>query len=361
MVSSIPIIIPAYEPDERMIELLNNIRESDSGTVIIVDDGSGTDYERLFSEAKEIIEPMGGVVLKHEHNCGKGRALKTAFAYVLDNYPDAVGVVTADSDGQHTVECIHKVSGALLENPESLILGVRNFDSDNIPWKSEFGNKLTAKVLGYVSGIRVSDTQTGLRGIPRGFLTPLLGVSGERFEYETRMLLESYGKYPIKEVPIRTIYDSETNHQTHFDPFKDSLKIYKILGERFLLFIFASLSSSILDLCLFSLFCYLFKPTSGAMYITISTVLARIISATYNYAINYKKVFHSEESIPRSAVKYACLAVIQMACSAILVTGGVWLLSMCPEIIIKIVVDTFLFFVSYKIQQKIIFARHRQL
>lgn len=357
MMQSIPIIIPAYEPDERMLELVNNIRESGSGTVIIVDDGSGADYERLFSDAKEIIGPVGGVVLKHDHNRGKGRALKTAFSYVLENYPNALGVVTADSDGQHTVECIHKVAGALTENPESLILGVRDFDSGNIPWKSEFGNKLTTKVLGYVSGIRVSDTQTGLRGIPRGFMKPLLDVPGERFEFETRMLLESYGKYPIKEVPIKTIYDSEKNHQTHFDPFMDSLKIYKILGERFLLFIFASLSSSIVDLCLFALFCFLFKPISGAMYITISTVLARIISATYNYAINYKKVFRSEESILRSAMKYACLAVIQMACSAALVTGGVRLLTVCPEVIIKVAVDTFLFFASYKIQQKIIFAK----
>ena len=358
MIQSIPIIIPAYEPNQRMIDLINDIKGTGSGTVIIVDDGSGPDYADLFSEAVKIIEPLGGTVLKHEHNRGKGRALKTAFSYVLEKYPNAAGAVTADSDGQHTVECINNVSQALMDNPGNLILGVRDFDSDNIPWKSEFGNKLTAKVLGYVSGIKVSDTQTGLRGIPLKFMESLLDVSGERFEFETRMLLESYGKYPIKEVPIKTIYDSETDHQTHFDPFIDSLKIYKILGERFLLYIFSSLSSSLLDLCLFSLFCYIFRPTNGAMYITISTVLARVISATYNYAINYKKVFRSEESIARSAVKYACLAIVQMACSAVLVTGGVWLLSMCPEVIIKVVVDTFLFFVSYKIQQKIIFARH---
>lgn len=357
MVQSIPIIIPAYEPDERMIDLLNSIKESGSCTVIIVDDGSGADYEYLFLEAKKIIEPSGGLLLRHEHNCGKGRALKTAFSYVLENYPDSIGAVTADSDGQHTIECINHVSQALIENPGSLILGVRSFDSDNIPWKSEFGNKLTAKVLGYVSGIRVSDTQTGLRGIPRKFMESLLDVSGERFEFETRMLLESFGRYPIVEVPIKTIYDSEKHHQTHFNPLIDSLKIYKILGERFLLFIFSSLSSSILDLCLFSFFCFIFEPTNGVMYITISTVFARIISATYNYVINYKKVFCSEESVARSAVKYTCLAIVQMACSAILVTGGVWLLSVCPEIIIKAVVDMFLFFVSYKIQQKVVFIK----
>ena len=240
----IPIIIPAYEPDERLIGLLEDIQKADVSPVIIVDDGSGEKYKELFLKAKQIIEPMGGSVLTHEENKGKGRALKTAFSYVLENYQSAVGVVTADSDGQHTIECILNVSRALVEHPKELILGVRNFDEEGIPWKSEFGNKLTMTVLRYVSGLKVSDTQTGLRGIPKDFLNDLLEVKGERFEYEMRMLLETVDKIPIHEVKIKTIYDSVENHQTHFNPIVDSIKIYKVLGYKFLMYIFASLSSS---------------------------------------------------------------------------------------------------------------------
>lgn len=351
----IPLIIPAYEPDERLIDLVQDIREVQWDSVIIVNDGSSEEYNSIFGKVKEILEPIGGIVLSHEVNMGKGRALKTAFKYVLDNYPEAIGVVTADSDGQHTVECISKIKESLMRNRNALVLGVRDFDADGIPWKSEFGNKLTMRVLQYVSGIKVSDTQTGLRGIPRNFLESLVDLQGERFEYEMRMLLESVGRFPIVEEKIQTIYDSVENHQTHFNPIRDSIKIYKVLGFKFLVYILASLSSSVLDIILFTVFCYLMKESNISLYVALSTIVARVISATYNFMINYKKVFKSEEKFSNSALKYAGLAVLQMTCSAIVTTFLVWLFSGCAEVIIKVVVDTVLFFVSYKIQQKYIF------
>ena len=228
-----PIIIPAYEPDERMISLLEDLTKADQGKIIIVDDGSGEKYSSLFARAKELVAPEG-TVISYSENKGKGGALKTAFSFVLENMPDVTGVVTADSDGQHTVECIQSVEQKLLENPGSMVLGVRNFDKEGIPWKSEFGNKLTKKVLKCVSGISVSDTQTGLRGIPVGFLKDCLAIKENRFEYEMEMLLQTKGRISLVETPIQTIYDSKENHQTHFDPFRDSLKVYKVLGKRFL-------------------------------------------------------------------------------------------------------------------------------
>ena len=251
----IPVIIPAYEPDERLIALLEDFQEKGIRNVIVVNDGSGDAHTEVFERAQAILRDLDGTYLSHEVNRGKGRALKTAFAWVLENEPEALGVVTADSDGQHTVDCIRAVMQRLREQPQALVLGVRTFDGKDVPWKSAFGNKLTMKVLGYVSGVRVSDTQTGLRGIPRAFMRDLLDVPGERFEFETQMLLETSGRYPIEEVPIRTIYDSKENHQTHFNPLKDSVRIYRILGAKIIKYLFASLSSSVLDLILIAHFC----------------------------------------------------------------------------------------------------------
>lgn len=356
----VPIIIPSYEPDSRLLELLKNIVKEDFG-VIIVDDGSGQDYQHIFEEASKILGDCG-VILHHEVNKGKGRALKTAFSYVLENIPEAMGVVTADSDGQHTVEAIRSVKLALLADSEKLILGVRCFDGEEIPWKSVFGNKLTIKVLSYVAGVTITDTQTGLRGIPRKFMKELLDVRGERFEFETEMLVESAGKYAIKEVPIETIYDSKENHQTHFNPLVDSIKIYKVLGRKFIRYIFSSLSSSLLDLTLFAVFCAILKKENGSfLYVTIATIMARIVSATYNFAINYKIVFKSNEKLLYSIVKYAGLAIAQMICSAGLTTLGVTILTHFPEVLIKVVVDTILFLVSYKIQQQFVFRKKRLL
>ena len=232
---------------------------------------------------------------------------------------------------------------------------MRTFEGNDIPWKSRFGNVLTIRVLQYVSGLKISDTQTGLRGIPISFMGELIDVPGERFEFETRMLLQSCGKYDITEVSIKTVYDSKENHQTHFRPIIDSIKIYRILGFQFIKFIFASLSSSILDLVLFAVFCRLLGH--HRWYIAASTVAARVLSAAYNYVVNYRVVFRSNETLSRSAGKYIVLAICQMAASAVLVTLFVSLLPAVPEVIVKMVIDTGLFFISYHLQQKYIFQR----
>ena len=349
----IPIIIPSYEPDERLTELLSTLVTEDV-YVVVVDDGSGENYKEIFDRVRKSLGSKG-IVLKHDVNKGKGRALKTAFQYVLDNIPDAIGAVTADSDGQHTKECIETVSESLKEHPDSLILGVRCFDEEDVPWKSRFGNTLTLKVMKIVSGLSVSDTQTGLRGIPRKFMEELLTVDGERFEFETRMLLETVNKYNIVEVPIETIYDSKENHQTHFNPFLDSIKIYKILFEKFFKYVVAALSSFAIDIALFTIFCMLLKSWNPDLYAAAATVLARIISATYNYIVNYVFVFRSNEKKMVSAGKYLVLAAAQMGCSALLVTLAIYIFPNTHEVVLKAVVDTILFFVNYQIQKRYVF------
>lgn len=263
--------------------------------------------------------------------------------------------MTADSDGQHTAQCIIAIQENLVSNPASLILGVRNFNGDNIPWKSLFGNRITMKVMKYVTGLSISDTQTGLRGIPCQFMKQLLDIPGERFEFETQMLLASSEKYPIVEVQIQTIYDSKEEHQTHFNPVMDSIKIYGILMKRFLKYIFSSLSSCVIDLVLFSLCCFLFKKKTIS-YIVISTVFARIISATYNYMLNYKIVFNSYAKHTSALIKYIILATLQMTVSAFVVNELVKRFIWMPEYLIKAAVDTILFFLSYYIQKTIVFT-----
>lgn len=351
----IPIVIPSYEPDDRLIVLLNDLDAKEMGPVIIVNDGSSEEYDHIFEQAEAIITKRGGKLISYRPNKGKGRALKTAFSYISENMPDALGCVTADSDGQHTPECINKIFAAFKEHPDDLIMGVREFNKKDIPWKSWFGNTVTIKVFSYVAGMKVNDTQSGLRGIPFRFMKELIDCKGERFEFETQMLLECAGKYGLTEIPIKTVYESKENHQTHFRPVVDSVRIYKILGKKFLLYVFASFSSFIIDIILFHLFTLLFKDTFPAMYITYATVSARVISAVYNYFINYKVVFKSRASKAVSLTKYALLAIIQMSLSAGIVSLVVFLLTNAWETLVKTIVDTTLFFISYSVQQRLVF------
>lgn len=345
----VPIVIPSYEPDEKLVILVNNLIEAGFENMIVVDDGSeGSDYQELF----EKVQKMGCVVLHHAVNLGKGRALKTAFNHCIYYYPETVGCVTIDSDGQHTVTDMTACMECLISNPQALVLGVRNFNETGIPLRSSFGNKTTSRVMKLLTGLSISDTQTGLRAIPLSFMRELMEEKGERFEFETNMLLaakESGRK--IEEVPIQTIYIEE-NKTSHFHPIRDSIKIYVI----FFKFIVSSLSSSIVDLVLFSVFLWMLgEKTFGTLSpIMLATILARILSAIYNFTVNYKVVFKSRDNAGRAIVKYAILAVFIMLASGFLVENIYGLLAI-PEVLIKIPVDVILFLVSFWVQREFVY------
>ena len=224
----IPVIIPAYEPDERLCHLLENLTSCGIKKIVVVDDGSGVGYENIFNEAEN---KFGATVIRHVKNRGKGAALKTAFSYCLNETDGLIGCVTADSDGQHSAQCILKCIEALDENRTGLILGSRDFTVPGVPKRSVMGNLNTNRIIRHIYGRELRDTQTGLRGLSSSFMYDCLGIKGDRFEFEIRMIMRALESgLEIEEVPIQTIYDSEKRHSTHFNPFLDTVKIYSSLG-----------------------------------------------------------------------------------------------------------------------------------
>ena len=225
--SRIPIIIPAYEPDKKLTELIEKLVGNGLKNIIIVDDGSGENFKSIFDSATA----LGATVLRHDLNKGKGEALKSAFRFCLENVNGLEGCITADSDGQHSPECIIKCIEALRSNPNCLVMGSRDFTLPGIPKASIIGNMNTNKIIRHMYGKNMSDTQTGLRGIPAKLMAECLEIKEARFEFEIKMLTHALEtSFEIVEVPILTIYDSEKNHATHFRPLKDTLKIYRSMG-----------------------------------------------------------------------------------------------------------------------------------
>ncbi|MFA6807561.1 MAG: glycosyltransferase family 2 protein, partial [Eubacteriales bacterium] len=216
------VIIPALNPDGKLITLVQDLKKIDL-QIIIINDGSSQEYKSIFETLKSKYQCE---ICNHFKNMGKGAALKTGIKYAMVNYPESSGYVTADADGQHTPEDILKIVNSLEKNSNSLILGARSFNKKEIPFKSLFGNRITSFVYFLSTGKRCADTQTGLRGIPKGLGELCLSVSGDKYEYEMNMLLEMGRKgVSFIYVPIATIY-LEDNKSSHFNPIKDSIIIY---------------------------------------------------------------------------------------------------------------------------------------
>lgn len=340
------IIIPAFKPTQDMIILINNLQSLNAKFIIIVDDGSGQQYASLFAKAEE----MGCIMVPHGVNQGKGRALKTAFNHIIANLPHIECAVTADADGQHTAQDILSCAAALRNDYNALVLGCRNFNQKDIPPRSVFGNKLTRSAMKSLCSVSVTDTQTGLRALGRSFMIRLITLKGERYEFETNMLLETNrGEVKIIEVPIETVYINN-NEGSHFNPIRDSIKIYAIL----LKFVAASIASSVVDISMFAIITSAIKPLTE-MYVPLATVGARIVSAIFNYFINKNVVFENRKSTVFTGIKYLILCIVQMTASALLVMG---IYSVLPlsETLIKVVVDIVLFFISFQIQKTFIFG-----
>ncbi len=220
------IVLPSLDPDKKFDRVVEELVNCGFSHIVIVDDGTGPEGQGHFEKAASL---PGCVVLHHEGNKGKGRALKTAFRHVLDELPDVKGVITIDGDGQHLTEDIIACGERMLQEENKVILGCRDFNQPGVPPRSVAGNKTTSRMFRLFYGISLSDTQTGLRAIPRDFLADFLRIEGERFEYETNMLLKMKKRGILfLEQPITTVYDPE-DYSSHYNALKDSWRIFRVM------------------------------------------------------------------------------------------------------------------------------------
>lgn len=347
------ILIPSLEPDEKLPAYIRKLKEGGFAHIVVVDDGSGEAYRPIFDSVDAVEDT---VVLRHEVNKGKGVALKTGYRYIMDNLPDITGVITADADGQHTVTDCLRLADELEEGKRALYLGSRDFNLESIPPKSRSGNKITSRIFQLLYGQYLPDTQTGLRAFRREELPFMLEVEGERYEYEMKVLIAcSRARIPMIPVEIETIYENN-NEGTHFHPIRDSWRIYKVILGSFIKFMASSLSCWAVDQGLFNLLnvvIFANAEKKSASIILLSTVIARVISATMNYLINRNIVFNGRGDARKSFLRYVVVCAGIMFLSA----AGTWLLGLIgmSSTVAKLITDLVLYFVSYRVQERWVF------
>ncbi len=336
--TDVVVLIPAYQPDDRLGRLVTSLRRAlPACSVLVVDDGSGPAWADVFDDARE----RGADLVTCPVNGGKGKALRIGLERAARTWP-STDVVCADADGQHTPSDIAAVADRVRATGR-MTLGVRRF-TGSVPLRSRIGNDVTALLFRGATGWRLTDTQTGLRGYPAGNLSWLLEVPGDRYEYELSALLRAHDLgLAVEEVEIATVYEPG-NASSHFRPLHDSARIYAPL----LRFMGSSLACFGIDWLGVVL---LFAATGNLL---VAAVGARLVSATANFFMN-RRVFRARRgTVGRTAVRYAALAVGLLSASYLLLEllTGVGI----PLGIAKVVGDAAIYVASYLAQRRLVFS-----
>lgn len=360
--SPVAAVVPSLNPTRQLTSTVEGLLAAGFARVILVNDGSRPETEEYFQELDRLPQVT---LLTHPVNRGKGAAMKTAFTWLLEHWPDCPGVVTVDGDGQHHPEDALACAQKMLAE-ERVILGCRDFSRPEVPPRSRTGNRITRGVFRVFCGMSLSDTQTGLRAVPRRYLEELTAVAGDRYEYETNMLLAlKQRRIPWGEMKIRTIY-LEENRGSHFHPVRDSWKIYRLILAHFFRYTLSSVVSAVADTGMFGLLsAQLAGALAGAALTAAATAGARALSSLLNFSLNRWVVFQSRGPLGRSLARYYALA-LPMLLAQFLLTEGVLRAAHISDrqtllrTVIYAVVMAGLFVGSYVIQHRWVFEERKE-
>lgn len=334
------VLIPAYKPDTKMTALVRDLHERGL-RVVIVDDGSGEAYAALFRAAASYAR-----VITCAQNRGKGAAVKTGLADIQARLQPPYVVVTADADGQHSEEDILRVAREAERRPKALVLGSRTISHD-MPLRNWFGNFYTRIAFLLASGKCLRDTQTGLRGFSHLSVPLMLAVNGERYEYETNVLLRwARAGRPMTEIPICTIYH-DGNSSSHFRAVRDSVIIYAAI----LRFAAPQLLCFALDVLLFVLLAAWLPSAAGSLWL--ANAGARLVSGAVHVCLLKRQLRVEPDGAGLSAGRYCAVAAAVLVLDSLLLWGLT--AAGAPPLGAKLIANTAAFFLTFTVQPKLLY------
>lgn len=341
------ILIPAYEPNDALLELIKKIVENLIGSqinILIVNDGSTSPKAKLIF--KSITQAYNDIdIVELKENLGKGEAIKIGLKYIDNKMPHVDWIVTADADGQHLAQDILKVSRAYWDSDKP-VLGVRHFDTE-VPFRSKIGNSISRLLFNWLYGTAIIDTQTGLRGFNRELIPDLLKIKVGRYAFELQALIKFVKLGEVRQVPITTVYEPN-NPSSHFRPILDSLHIYWV----FLRHVMISSLAMILEIMVFS------TLTMFGFTILVSLTTARTLSGILHFYISRSFVFKNESNYHKQLIKYFILITIHLFSTLAIVT---WLTDRTfTNPILSLLVAYLIFFIlSFVVQRSLVFAKKK--
>ncbi|HVR19711.1 MAG TPA: glycosyltransferase family 2 protein [Polyangiaceae bacterium] len=212
-------VVPAFQAEKSVAAVVSGLLRELSGDaeprVLVVDDGS---TDRTAAEA----ERAGAVLLRHPKNLGKGAALRAGLRFAHEAGFGAI--VSVDADGQHPPDEAARVAQSDAPR-DALVLGVRDLVRDGAPRANRFSNEFSNVFLSWFGGVRIHDSQCGLRRYPVPETLALDARSdGYAFEAEALLRAARLG-WRIVELPVRVIYPPPAERVSHFHSVRDPARI----------------------------------------------------------------------------------------------------------------------------------------
>ena len=210
------IVIPVYNHAETLKKVVEGALKF-TPNVLVVNDAS-TD-----ADIKELLADTAAEIINHKKNRGKGAALQTAGKFVKKQ--NGTYIITLDADGQHDPDDIVKFLPHIYPDSKTIIVGSRDFDSENIPDKSKFGRKFSNFWIKLETGQHIHDSQSGFRGYPVASLSDIKCIS-HHYAFETEILVRSiWAGMSIININISVFYPKKNLRISHFKPFMDNFRI----------------------------------------------------------------------------------------------------------------------------------------
>ena len=361
MESNAVIVIPALNPPSSFVSYIQDLRNEGFDRIVVVNDGSRTDKLPIFFK----VQRLGAVVVDHPANMGQGAALRTGFRYYLDHYEgQSDGVITLNADRHIPAGDVVKVASSLHNEQAmgtfALVVGTRDLAGKNVTDYDYNMGSVMKLFYHMLMGVRLNDPLSGVFGIPDLRVSQCLDISGDGYAYVTSLTM-SFEKIGFLQVPVSYArYEEEA--EPSFRRVPDTVRILYTIFKKFIFYSITSVGASILDVILFGIFTSV-TFRGNPMAIIYAPVCARVVSASVNYLITKRFVFHfksdSAQETTKSAGAFFLLSAMQCICSALSVYAVKALLG-GSAVGIKVLVDATLFFVSYKIQHKYIFKDDRK-
>lgn len=216
------IVIPAYNEEKVIKNVIREIREAGYENIIIVDDGS---YDDTFEKARESV---GKTAFRHKINRGKGAATKTGIEAAKLLGADII--VTMDGDGQHDPQDIEGLVAPILSGKAEITLGTRLLNPDGMPLHKIIANKIGNALTWFLFGLWVTDSQSGFRAYSINAAN-LIETKADRYEYDSQVIREIYlHKLRYEEASIKVRYTSYSMGKIQKQGFANGIKtLYKMI------------------------------------------------------------------------------------------------------------------------------------